>query len=167
MCLTPLSTIFQLYRGCRFYWWRKPEYPEKITDLSRHWQTLSHNVVSSTPSLNDIRSDNVELYCSFPVVKYPNYFYLLITLDFFFFKNKQFLIFTDRTWLWTYLLQYQLCHRKCDICHIILHYRWCSEASIWQCIGYVQQSGSRNWNGEGIFPDTLGSEKCMILSKIK
>ena len=28
------------------YWWRKPEYPEKTTDLSQVTDKLSHNVVS-------------------------------------------------------------------------------------------------------------------------
>jgi hypothetical protein len=51
--LMPFSTLFQLHRGGQFYCWRKPEYPEKTTDLSQVTdKTLSHNVVSS-PFLTD------------------------------------------------------------------------------------------------------------------
>jgi hypothetical protein len=42
LCLTPLSAIFQLYHGDQFWWWKKPEYPEKTTDHGQATGKLYH-----------------------------------------------------------------------------------------------------------------------------
>ena len=59
-CLTPLSTIFHLYRESVLLVEETGVPRENHRPVASHWQTLSHNVVSSTPR-HELKQDYLNL----------------------------------------------------------------------------------------------------------
>ena len=57
--MKPRSTILLLYRGGQICWWRKPEYPEKTTDLSQVTDKLYHIMLYRVHlDMNDVQTYN-------------------------------------------------------------------------------------------------------------
>ena len=69
--LSSLSTRFKLYSGGQFYWWRKPEYLVKTTNLSQVTDKLYHIMINKTNE-------------SLPYSRYEAYFPSIYTMLFIF-----------------------------------------------------------------------------------
>ena len=66
-CLAPLSTICQIYRGGQCCWLKETGVPRENLRPASHWQTLSHNVVLSTPAWAGFEFTTlvvIETYCT-------------------------------------------------------------------------------------------------------
>jgi len=85
-CLLPLSTIFQLYCGDEFYWWRKGEYRKKNTGMAEGTHKLDHIILYCVHlALSRIQTHNCNVVCflySSTSIHYPTVLILMYYFSF-------------------------------------------------------------------------------------
>ena len=61
------NNISAIYRDCQFYWWRKPEYTENITDIIKYRKT-------NTGGKHEQTTREIKGWCHGVILHFQQYF---------------------------------------------------------------------------------------------